>query len=230
MRRNSIIAAVVATLTLTITAAAMASPTGTITVGGRISTGQLTGDFYSASDVVASYGWAYWYPSATLAAPGEPCVAGSSNVVYVGEVLAGGWQRSGTQAFYADAGTLCLWVHADVDYLVAQAAVPPKYTPPPPTTTTTSTPTTTTRTGIYLTLDEAKTVLRRVLRREYGSHFTNGHDYTRTCYKRVGAIATTAVCTVKWIWRQWRYRGTVVIRETADGYEFPQVSVRRRRA
>jgi hypothetical protein len=229
MRRNSIIAAVVATLTLTVTATAMASPSGTITLGGRISTGQLTASFYSTSDVVASYGWAYWFPYATRAAPGEPCIAGSSAVVYTGEVQQGGWQNSGTQAIYADAGTtICLWVDADIEYLVATAAVPYPPPPPPPAPAPTTTPTTTTRTGVYLTLDEAKAVLRRVLRREYGGHFTNGHDYTRTCYKRVGAIATTAVCTVRWVWRQWRYRGTVVIRETADGYEFPQVSVRRR--
>jgi hypothetical protein len=73
-------------------------------------------------------------------------------------------------------------------------------------------------------------VLRRVLRRENGGHFATGHDYTRGCYKRVGATATTAVCTVKWIWRQWRYRGTVVIRETADGYDFLTFSIRRRLA
>jgi hypothetical protein len=49
------ITALIAALTLTATATAMAAPTGTITVGGRISTGQLTAQFYTTSDVTYSF-------------------------------------------------------------------------------------------------------------------------------------------------------------------------------
>ena len=115
---------------------ALAAPTGSITIGPRISTGQLTAQFYSTSDLYDSeYGYEQsWFPYATLAAPGEQCIASSSAVEYVGPVSYGmGWQRSAMEAFYADAGTLCLWVSADHDYLVASAAVPAKAAPAPPT-------------------------------------------------------------------------------------------------
>jgi hypothetical protein len=117
---------------------ALAAPTGSITIGLRINTGQSTAQFYSTSDLYdPEYGYALsWFPHATLAAPGEQCIAGSSAVKYVGSSTSGpGWQRSGTEAFYADAGTICLWVYAGGDdYLVASAAVPPKSTPAPPPT------------------------------------------------------------------------------------------------
>ena len=52
---------------------ALAAPTGSITIGPRISTGQLTAQFYSTSDQYdPTYGYGLsWFPNATLAAPGE---------------------------------------------------------------------------------------------------------------------------------------------------------------
>ena len=123
---------------------ALASPTGSITFGPRISTGQLTAEFYTDSDL---YDWDLdyelaWFPYATLAAPGEQCIASSSAVMYVGPVSHSmGYHQSGMEAFYADAGTLCLWVNGDEEYLVASAAVPAKAAPapdPPPADTPTA--------------------------------------------------------------------------------------------
>ena len=119
---------------------ALAAPTGSITIGPRTSTGQLTAQFYSTSDLYdPTHGYGTpWFPHATLAAPGRQCIAGSS-IKYIGEIVYGpGSQRSGNEAFLADAGTLCLWVStSDNDYLVATAdtsgeqAAPPKPTPDP---------------------------------------------------------------------------------------------------
>jgi hypothetical protein len=130
---GKIAAALVVLTVFVVPSGASAAPTGSITVGGRISTGQLTGNFLTTSDVVADYGGVAWFPYSTLAAPGEPCIASSSDVVYVGDFMTGpGSQNSGTTAFYADTGMLCLWVHANADYLVATAPVPPKPAPTPP--------------------------------------------------------------------------------------------------
>ena len=83
---------------------ALASPTGSITFGPRISTGQLTAEFYSTFDLYdhdLGY-WPSWFPFATLAAPDEQCIASSSAVMYVGPVVDGNgragmgraWRRS----------------------------------------------------------------------------------------------------------------------------------------
>jgi hypothetical protein len=113
---------------------AAAGPTGTITVGGWISTGQLTAQFYSTSGhggrlrrgVVVSVREAGRARRAVhrLVERGQ----------YVGEFMNGpGWQRSALEAFYADPGVLCLWVSADQAYSVATAAAPSKPAPPAPT-------------------------------------------------------------------------------------------------
>jgi hypothetical protein len=122
---------------------ALASPTGSITVGPRISTGQLTAQFSATSDLVDDSGFGFersWFAKATLAAPGESCIASSSAVKYVGRFMDGpGSDNSDTEAFYADAGTLCLWVSAgDDNYLVATAAVAPEPAPAPAPTPTDS--------------------------------------------------------------------------------------------
>ena len=86
---------------------ALASPTGSITFGPRISTGQLTAEFYSTFDLYdhdLGY-WPSWFPFATLAAPDEQCIASSSAVMYVGPVVDGngwGWRESGMEAFYSE--------------------------------------------------------------------------------------------------------------------------------
>jgi len=113
-----------------LTSSALAAPTGSITIGPRLSTGQLTAQFYTTSDLTdPTYGFdSPWFPKATLAAPGEQCVGSSLALTYVGNSMKyKGSQQSDQKAFYADAGTLCLWVETTTnDYLVASAVVPPK--------------------------------------------------------------------------------------------------------
>ena len=115
---------------------ALAAPTGSITLGPRISTGQLTAQFNSSSDVYdPQYGFGLsWFPYATLAAPGEPCIASSSAVSYVGPISNGpDFQSSGTEAFDADAGTLCLSVVAGptTSWLAQRSRLRPRLRPRP---------------------------------------------------------------------------------------------------
>jgi hypothetical protein len=73
---------------------ALAAPTGSITIGPRISTGQLTAQFYSTSDQYdPTYGYGLsWFPNATLAAPGEQARRPRQ------AALAGGRLRCGREA------------------------------------------------------------------------------------------------------------------------------------
>ena len=73
---------------------ALAAPTGSITIGPRISTGQLTAQFYSTSDQYdPTYGYGLsWFPNATLAAPGEQARRPRQ------PALAGGRLRCGREA------------------------------------------------------------------------------------------------------------------------------------
>jgi hypothetical protein len=226
-----VVVALVAALAITASsaAAADAAPTGSIAVGSRISTGQLIATFQTSSDLFdPQFGFGLsWFPYATLAAPGEPCVAGSSSVIYVGNVIGPGSQQA-TEAVDADAGTLCLWVNADVDYLVATAAVPPKPAPAPPAPAqpapappapVASINTTPLRAdaAVFLGSGQVLTVLRRELRRTYGSRFTHGRSYRRACTR---LSSRSFLCAVSWTLQRSRYRGTVRIRRNSvTGYD-----------
>jgi hypothetical protein len=60
-----------------------------------------------------------------------------------------------------------------------------------------------------LTVREAKAILPRILRRDYGSRFKNRRHFRRSCFR----YTTEKVrCKVRWDWRSFRYRGSVTMR------------------
>jgi hypothetical protein len=210
--------------------AARAAPTGAITDVHALSTGQIAATFYTSHDVIDADGYAGWYPFAVDAPPGEACDAYSQVVIYVGQWQADpGWQRE-TKAFsMAPNHTICLYTeHGGLDTLVAThvwvpppppapsepvgaPAVPPPASPPAPPEQGPPPP----EAPRYLTLTEARRVLREALGRIFGLRFTNGRNYHRACLH----LSDTRVrCQVSWDWRRYHYAGALIIRETASGY------------
>jgi hypothetical protein len=209
-----IIAPLAVLASLVVPSVASAAPTGSITVGGRISTGQSTGNFYTTSDVVADYGGVAWFPYATLAAPGEPCIASSSNVVYVGDFMSGpGWQNSGTTAFYADTGTLCLWVDANLDYLVATVTVSPQPAPTPtpsPRPAPTPIPAPASAPLPLLTRDDATGYVKTTLKRDFKNAYRHGYAKRIVGSNRISR-SKVSFRRVSWVIADLSYRGRVTI-------------------
>jgi hypothetical protein len=216
--------------------AARAAPTGTITDVHALSTGQVSATFYTSHDVVDPDGYAGWYPFAVDAPPGAACDAGSQVVIYVGPWQPESGSQRQTKAFsMAPNHTMCLYTeHGGLDTVVAtyvwvpppppsepvpapavappaQPPAPPGQGPAPPVAPASPPP----GAPRYLTLTEARRVLRETLGRSFGLHFTNGRNYHRACLH----LSDTRVrCRVSWDWLRYHYAGTLTIREGRSGY------------
>jgi hypothetical protein len=210
---------------------ARAAPTGTITDVHALSNGQVVATFTANHDVVDPDGYAGWYPFAVDAPPGQPCEA-SQRVIYAGD-----WQRDPgsvqqTKTFImAPNHTMCLYTeHGGLDTVVATYVwVPPA--PPVPSDSAPasgSTPAATAPTDApvtpaspppaparYLTLPEARQVLRKALGAGFGPRFTSGRNYRRACLHLSG---TQVRCRVSWDWQRYHYAGTLTILEGASSY------------
>jgi hypothetical protein len=218
--------------------AARAAPTGAITDVHALSTGQVSATFTTSHDVIDADGYAGWYPFAVDAPPGEACDPGAQAVIYVGPWQPESGAQRQTKAFsLAPNHTICLYTeHGGLDTLVAThvwvpppppapsepgaapAVPPPAPSPAPPAqgpaapVAPASPPPKAPR---YLTLSEARRVLREALGGIFGLHFTNGRNYHRGCLH----LSDTRVrCQVSWDWLRYHYAGTLIIREGRTGY------------
>jgi hypothetical protein len=214
--------------------AARAAPTGTISDVHALTTGQVSATFTTSHDVVDPDGYAGWYPFAVAAPAGQPCDAGSQPVIYVGD-----WQRTPgsqrqTKAFaIAPNETICLYTeHGGLDTVVATYVwVPPPPAPPPaesgpPPSAGSPAPTEPApapvgpaspapQAPLYLTLPEARRVVRHALVRRFGPRFTAGRNYRRSC-RHLADIQVR--CRVTWDWQRYHYAGTLTVLESRYGY------------
>jgi hypothetical protein len=236
-RATTVLAASSAMAVFGLASAAGAAPTGTITDVHAVSTGQVVATFSTSHDVVDRDGYAGWYPFASDAPPGQPCDAGSQPVIYVGD-----WQRDPgsqrqTKTFtIAPNHTMCLYTeHGGLDTVVAthvwvppappapSDSAPAPVVPPPGSSPTAPAPTDAPVTPAspspapprYLTLTEARRVLRKTLGASFGPRFTSGRNYQRACLH----LSDTRVrCRVAWDWQRYHYAGTLTILEGPSSY------------
>jgi hypothetical protein len=166
-------------------------------------------------------------------------------VIYAGEWQGHSGSRRETKAFsIAPNQTICLYTeHGGLDTLVATYVWVPSAIPPPsdsgapapagspapsePAPAPGGTPVAPASPApLYLTLAEARRVVRLALTRTFGPRFTDGRSYRRECLH----LADIEVrCRVSWSWRRYQYAGTLTVQESRYGYSTKR-AIRRTRS
>ena len=209
--------------------------TNVFTTGPEVSaTYTASGSSCSPSGYCGYYPYGVEVPASVGCYPYNPDIEDGGRLTFVGEVADQFQSQTGTDTFYPDSDPvrICLYLRGSnrADVLVAEYVhnvTTPTQSPGPVTTTPPSPVGGDQGTAVPpMTVAEARSYLRKILRKRYGSRFNA--SFSRSCYR---FSREKVRCFVSWKRKPYRYAGHVTVWNNPDDPEtyLYRVSVKRKR-
>jgi hypothetical protein len=169
------------------------SASGSISKVHAIPGGRVSATYTTTFSLCTSSGYCGWYAHALQLPAARACTVDTSHLTYVGDSHATSGSETKTATFspaFTGGIRLCLYARqGGTEHLVAQTV----FTPP---------------VARGLSLARAQTVARQALARRFGSRYTRGSGYRRSCAR---SSSLRVRCAVSWRYSRDRYRGTVTV-------------------
>jgi len=186
-----------------------------------VSGGEAVATYTTNFSLCTASGYCGWYPHAWQLPASRPCAVDKSHLTYVGNTHSASGTETATDTFrpaFTGKIRLCLYAYqSGAEHLVAETVFTP-----------TGTPTSSTSPSRSFSLVRAQGAVRQALTRRFGSRFTGGSGYRRSCRRR---SAVRLRCAVSWRYALERYRGTVTVwvHSAASTHTHFSISIVRRR-
>ena len=167
------------------------SISGSISNVQAVSGGRVSATYTTSFSLCDASGYCGWYAHAWQLPASQPCSEDDSHLTYVGDLHRTSGTETETDTFtpaFAGAIRICLYAHqASAEHLVAETVFTPTRT---------------------FSVARAQNEVRRALTRRFGSRFTSGRGYRRSCSRR---SSLRVRCAVSWRYARNRYKGTVTV-------------------